>query len=143
MYFRNLPKNREPRRKQSGFGLPIAIFILVIMALIGAAAVSITQTSQDSLSNEVLSTRAFYSAESGAQYALGQLFTLDGSAATCSAPYASISLSSTGLAGCSATATCSSATIASKTYYTITSTGVCSFGSISATRQIEVMATLP
>lgn len=131
------------RQQQRGFSLPVVIFILVIMALIGAAAVSITQRSHDSLSSEVLSTRAFYSAESGVQYALGQIFTLDGSAATCSAPYATLSLTGSGFAGCSATASCSSRTIGSKTYYTITSTGNCAFGSHLASRQIEVMASNP
>ncbi len=131
------------KRRQHGFSLPIAIFILVIMSLIAAAAVSIMQSGMTGVSNEVLSTRAFYAAESGAQAAMNQLFPLNGAAANCPANYSSINHSSTGLANCTSSAQCSSQTIASKTYYTITSTGVCSAGDLAATRQVQVLAATP
>lgn len=131
------------KQQQRGFSLPVAIFILVIMALIGAAMVSIMQTSQQSLSTEVLSTRAFYAAESGAQAALGQLFPLDGSAATCSAPYPTQTYTTLGLNGCTASVTCSSLTTAGRSFYTLRSTGVCNVGGNNATRQIELMAKGP
>lgn len=129
--------------KQHGFSLPVAIFILVIMALIGAAAVTINERSHQGISSEVLSTRAFYAAESGAQYALGQLFTLDGSASSCAAPYPTLGLSATGLAGCNVTVSCTSTVVATKTYYVITSSGTCAFGNTSASRQLEIMAANP
>lgn len=130
-------------RTQRGFSLPVAIFILVIMALIGAAMVSIMQTSQQSVSTAVLSTRAFFAAESGAQQALGKLFTLDSSAASCLAPYPTLNFNATGLAGCNAVVSCSSSTIGSKTYYTLNSTGTCDLSSNRAVRQIEVRAATP
>ena len=128
---------------QRGFSLPVAIFILVIMALIGTALVNLSQSSHQALSQEVMSTRAFYAAESGAQFALSQLFPLNGAAATCSAPYPTVNMTATGLDGCSAVVNCSSNTIGTNTYYTLTSTGSCSFITTSATRQIELMAKSP
>ena len=131
------------KQRQRGFSLPVAIFILVVMALLGAAIVNIMLSGQQGVSSEVLSTRAFFSAESGAQYALAQVFPLDGSPGSCQAPYPTLNLTSTGLAGCSANVSCSSSTIGSNVYYTITSTGNCNFVDSSAVRQIELMARSP
>lgn len=127
---------------QQGFSLPVAVFILVIMALIGAAVVSLMEKGQEGVANEVMSTRAFFAAESGAQFALGQVFTLDGSPANCSA-YPQQNYTSTGIASCSASVQCSALTVGSRTYYTITSTGNCTTGTINSTRQIQLMAATP
>lgn len=127
-------------KHQHGFSLPVAIFILVIMALIAAAAVSIMQTGQSGVSNDVMSTRAFYAAESGAQNVLAQLFPLSGGAANCQASYPTITFNQTGLASCSADTQCTARTVGTRTYYTINSTGNCSSGDINATRQIEMLA---
>jgi MSHA biogenesis protein MshP len=129
-------------KQQTGFSLPIAIFILVIMALIAAAVVSIYTKSLAGVSQEVLSTRAFYSAESGAQHVLGQLFPLNGGAASCTAS-SSLNFSSTGLNNCAASMSCTATTVGSNTFYTITSTGSCSTGSTSTVRQIQIMARAP
>lgn len=131
------------RQRQHGFSLPIAIFILIVMALLGTAIVSIMLSNQKGVSSEVLSTRAFFSAESGAQYALGQIFPLDGSPGSCQAPYPTLNLTSTGLAGCNADVSCSNTTIGSNVFYTITSTGSCDFAGSSAVRQLELMARGP
>jgi len=127
---------------QKGFSLPIAIFILVIMALIATAAVSIFTKSLDSVNQEVLSTRAFYSAESGVQQVLGQLFPLNGGAANCAAN-TSLNFNATGLGSCQSSMTCNSTTIGAETFYNISSTGTCSTGNTVAVRQIEMMAKAP
>jgi MSHA biogenesis protein MshP len=126
-------------KQQSGFSLPIAIFILVIMALIAAAVVSIYNKGVAGVSQEILSTRAFYSAESGAQHVLGQLFPLNGAAANCAAS-SSLNFSSIGLNNCAASMSCTATTVGSNTFYTITSTGTCSTGSTTTVRQIQIMA---
>ena len=131
------------RRSQRGFSLPIAIFILVIMALIGAAMVTIMQNSQQSVSTAVLSTRAFFAAQSGAQYTLGQLFPLAGGAANCQASYPTLTFTTGGLAGCTATLSCTSRSIGGKSYYTLVSAGACAAGTNQAVRQIEVQARSP
>jgi len=130
-------------KHEQGFSLPVAIFILVIMALIAVAAVSIMETGQSGVSNDVMSTRAFYAAESGAQTVLAQIFPLNSGAANCQASYPTQTFSITGLANCTASTQCSARSVGSRTYYTITSTGNCSSGTISATRQIEMMAAGP
>ena len=130
-------------KRQQGFSLPVAIFILVIMALVAVAAVSIMETGQAGISNDVMSTRAFYAAESGAQHVLHQLFPLDGSAANCQANYPDQNFNITGLGNCLASAQCNTRIVGTKIYYIVTSTGVCSSGDISATRQIEMMAAAP
>jgi len=56
--------------RQRGFGLPLAVFIITVLALIGAAMVALTRTGQESVASEIQSIRAFYAAESGAQLAL-------------------------------------------------------------------------
>ncbi len=127
---------------QKGFSLPIAVFILIIMALIATAAVNILNKGLAGVSQEVLSTRAFYSAESGAQHVLGQLFPLNGGAANCAAS-SSLSFTSTGLNSCSATMSCNGTVIGSNTYYVISSTGNCSTGNIVSVRQIEITARTP
>jgi MSHA biogenesis protein MshP len=131
------------RHAQRGFSLPIAIFILVIMALLGAAMVTIMQNSQRSVGTAVLSTRAFFSAQSAAQYALGQLFPLNGGAANCPSTYPTITYTASGLAGCSAVVACSSSTISGKTFYKLNSTGTCDVSGNRAVRQIEMQARSP
>ncbi|MBI3562906.1 MAG: hypothetical protein HY080_14445 [Gammaproteobacteria bacterium] len=147
---RNWPTGRSaglraslPFNNMGGFSLPVAVFILVIMALLGTALVSLLQSSRTALGQEAVSTRAFYAAESGAQIALAQLFSLSGAPANCAASYPTTTFTASGLDGCNALVTCSSTTLGSSTYYTLTSTGSCSFANTSATRQIELMAKSP
>ena len=124
---------------QKGFSLPVAIFILILMALIAAAVVSIYSKSLDGVSQEVLSTRAFYAAESGAQHVLGQLFPLGGGAANCQAN-SSLTFSTNGLNNCQASMSCNSTTIGSQIFYNIQSTGDCTTGNTRTVRTIQMMA---
>jgi len=140
--FYKFTSSRLSTSRHKGFSLPAAIFILVVMALLAAAAVNLLNKGLKGVTQEVLSTRAFYSAESGAQYVLGQLFSLSGGVANCAAS-SSLNYSATGLAGCSSSMTCSSRSIGSVLYYSINSTGVCSSGSDRAVRQIELLARAP
>lgn len=129
--------------KQQGFSLPMAVFVIVIMAVIGTAAVSVLTTGQRSSADQIIATRSLYSAESGAQWVLSQLFPLDGSPANCLNSYPGLNFNATGIAGCSASTSCSSATVSGKTYYTIDSTGRCDFSSSSASRRIQILAAAP
>ena len=56
--------------------MPVAVFILVIMALLAAAIVQLSSPNNISAAQEILSTRAFYAAESGASWAMSQLFLM-------------------------------------------------------------------
>ena len=134
-------------KQQAGFGLPVAIFVLVIMALLAAAIVQLSSRNNLSSAQEVFSTRAFYAAESGASWAMSQLFfNSTGSAdktfsdAACSGPVngQSLTFSNEGLNGCRASLSCSAETIATTGYYRIVSTGTCGTGDVQATRVVEV-----
>ena len=133
----NIRKQSSVFNKQRGLGLPVALFIIVVMALIAVAVNNLNQNSSQSFAQNVLSTRAFYAAESGAQLRLNSV--VSASPCTCGA-------SSTenyvfdgdilGLAGCQASTACSAFTAAGETYCTIVSTGTCN--GTNASRQIEV-----
>ncbi len=139
----------EPcHRRQRGFGLPLAIFIITVLALIGAAMVALTRTGQEAVSSEVQSVRAFYAAESGAQLALVQVLPLTGGSIGvpgCNALSLNPAFTAPGLTGCNASVTCSGQTVDGHDYYRITSTGECRFGGSgnTARRRIEVMARGP
>jgi len=135
--------------KQGGYSLPIAVFILVIMALLAAAIVQLSSRNNLSSAQEVFSTRAFYAAESGASWAMSRLLFNTGSSVTkadsdiqCGNPVngKTINFTPAGLAGCSATLSCSVDTVGSTGYYSIVSTGVCGAGQVQATRVVEVGA---
>ena len=122
--------------RQRGFSMPIAVFILVIMTLLGTAMIQLVSTSHMSIANETLSTRAFYAAESGAQYGMNLLFPLDGTLPGCFAD-TTLNFNVNGLNGCSATTVCNfDGDFNGNAHYTIASTGQCD----NAIRQIQVGA---
>ena len=129
--------------KQQGFGLPAAIFVVTILALIIAATSNIQRNSAEGMTLQIQSSRAFYSAESGIQVALNLLLPPDGSAGRSCATspfFYQRNFTAAGLGNCSASVVCSSVTVNSETYYTLSSTGVCGTGIDRAQRQIEVRA---
>ena len=54
--------------QQSGFLLPAAIFLLVILAGLGAYAVNITTVQQNSATQDIQSIRAYHLARAGAEF---------------------------------------------------------------------------
>lgn len=127
--------------RQGGFSLPIAIFIIVIMALIGTAMVTLSETGQRSVASEVQSIRTFYAAETGAQLAIAQLLPLDGSAPGC--PAISNPPASADLNDCAVALSCTTLTHAGQDYYRVTSDATCDFAGQHTRRQIEVMVRAP
>lgn len=128
-------------RRQAGFGLPAAIFVITVLALVIAAMSSLLSSSARTVSLQVQSHRAFYSAESGLQLALNLLLPPGGSAArSCSvSPFYSQTFSVTGLNGCSVSVACRSITDSGDTFYTLSSQGRCGSGDDQAVRTLEVM----
>lgn len=135
--------------RESGFSLPVAIFILVVLALLGTAMTRLIATSSQSVAYEILSTRAFYAAESGVQWGMNRLFPPGGGGGSCAAAGGTLSFSQNGLGGCSATVSCSGPAAVtasgggSQNHFRLTSTGSCGTGADSATRRIEVGAVAP
>jgi MSHA biogenesis protein MshP len=120
-----------------GFSLPLAIFILVIVSLLALAIFRMTALNQNSVTQEVLTARALFAAESGAQAQMMRLFPLSG-IANCSAQ--TINFNSAGLNNCSASSTCVNRIVNGTTYYTIESNGRCTVAGFTALRTIEVEA---
>ena len=106
---------QSPFFKQSGLGLPVAIFIITIMSIIAVA------------------TRSFYAAESGAQ--LRAEVVLRTLPCSCGAN-ATYNFSVPGLNACRAVTSCDEFVANGDTFCTITSIGSCD--NINAQRTIEV-----
>ena len=120
-----------------GFSLPLALFILVIVSLLALGIFRMTALQQQSVVQEVLTTRALLAAESGAQAQMMRLFPLTGSG-LCAAQ--SITFSASGLDHCVANSICTSKTVDGTAYYFVESSGRCSVDQMSALRIIQVQA---
>ncbi len=120
---------------EKGSALVMVIFIMVVLALLLAALAYITAQSNQNSAYQIASTRAYWAAQSGAEWGTYQIAPATGSAASqCFSPnpaYPGIG-SIPGLKGCSATVACSSASTASTTSYQITSQGACPAGDLGA-----------
>lgn len=121
--------------KQAGIGLPATIFIITIMSLIAVAVNRLNDVSAMSFSQNVLSARAFYAAESGAQLRASTVLT--GPPCSCGAnPSVQFSFNVPGLSLCQADTVCNSFDANGETYCTVVSTGQCDGG--NSQRSIEV-----
>ena len=128
-------------KKQSGIGLPMALFIITILAMIIAAITDLEESSGVGFSLDVNSMRAFYAAESGAQVAMAEIFPASGGGGgSCGSVTPTLNFSKSGLNGCSVSVTCSQVTVDSVSYYTLKSTGSCGGGLDRAVRVIDVRA---
>lgn len=121
--------------KQSGISLPVALFIITIMSLIAVAVNQMSATSSQSYSQNLLSTRAFYAAESGAQ--LRAQDTLAAMPCSCGGS-ADVEYDFTviGLNQCSALTSCTSFIANGDTFCTVISIGRCN--NSNAERTVEV-----
>jgi len=122
------------KRNQHGSALVLAVFVIVVVMLLGASLVKLLSTSSETLAQEVLGTRALAAANSAMQAQLQKLFPLnDGPPTfTCPAPpstpasYQYDFSSIKGLFQCKAVVDCSNyATHNSINYYRLHSTGIC------------------
>ncbi len=117
----------------------MAIFVLVVVALLGAGMVSLLKNADESVAREVISTRALLAAESGAQRKIQQLFPTSG-APDCST-ISNLSLTGPGFGKCFVDVACVAVSPeGTDTYYAVTSTGRCETASDTAVRVIEVQA---
>ncbi|MBU2845298.1 hypothetical protein ACSDBR_00065 [Acidithiobacillus ferriphilus] len=120
---------------EKGSALVMVIFIMVVLALLLAALAYITAQSNQNTAYQIASTRAYWAAQSGAEWGTYQITSATGRAASqCFSPspaYPAIG-SIPELKGCSAKVACSSARTASTTSYQITSQGACPAGNLGA-----------
>lgn len=63
----------EPRGRQRGFAAIAAVFLLVVLAALGAFIVQVSSGQQLGSAQDVQSTRAYWAARAGVEWALGSL----------------------------------------------------------------------
>ncbi|WP_404368108.1 hypothetical protein [Marinobacter sp.] len=125
---------------QRGAGLPLALFIITVLALLVAGMAQLQESSAGAVSLQIQSQRAFFAAESGAQAGVAEVL----SGASCGAVNSPKTFTVSGLNGCEALLDCSSvqADIEGnsdlETVFTLTSTGQCGAGPDFAQRVVEV-----
>lgn len=134
----------KTRKQQSGIGIPAAIFVITLLAILAVAINSLVLDNAETFQEEVLLTRAFYAAESGAGFAMNALFPPDefplyqkdgGNTAVCDEGPRLYTLQAEGLNACMVSVSCDTdATVAGVEYYTITSAATCD----DVTRTVQV-----
>lgn len=131
------------RIRESGSALVIAIFVLVIMALLGSALIRMQSSSAETVVYEVMGTRAYAAAQTGIQWQLTEIFPLNTTAITlCKTNIVEPTLSGVeGLKNCWFDIQCDDdISHDGVQYYTLTSTGSCSIAGIETSRTIEIEA---
>jgi len=129
--------------QQKGSAIVIAIFVIVVMALLAAGLVKILASTAESVAYEVIGTRAYAAAQTGAQWQLLEVFPHDTDTRTaCQSTITEPDFSSVeGLKDCTATVTCNDdGEFDGTTYYIITSVGKCEVGGVITSRTVEIEA---
>ena len=126
---------RSAPAKERGISIVLAIFVLVVLSALGASMIRLISSGADSTAREVVSTRAFLAAESGAQRMLNQIFLGAGCA-----DFSNWQPGGDGLSGCRIDVTCDAVTVDAINYYTLQSTGQCGPTDLPAVRIVEVQA---
>lgn len=140
------------QRKQIGGALPIAIFIIVFMSLLGGAMVRVLSDLNRATISDVYGARSYAAARSGAEIFLTRLFPHDEAVdieqcevRSDSEPQTTLQLSfsTQGLTGCSATVSCDRFVLPDPfdgVHFRIISAGSCIVGNQSYSKQIILEA---
>ncbi len=113
--------------KQQGSALVMAVFIIVVVLLLATALANMLSSSSNTIAYQVIGTRAFAAANSGAEMRLKSLFPLSSTAQLCdstSIPTDTIR-NTAGLNNCFISVSCTNFEHESVIYYHIESTGTC------------------
>lgn len=140
---------------QTGSALMMALFIIIVLILLGGALVKVLSTSSETIAQEVIGTRAYMAANSAMQAELQKLFPLNAGALQCDENIAGIFnhdfSAAAGLYHCKAKTSCKLYATNSQTnekFYRLTSVGKCastalasnSKNSVVSSRKIQVEA---
>ncbi len=143
------PDRRYNLKRQQGFLIPLALFILVGMLALSLTAARLTGQSSTSSTLEMLSTQAFFAAESGGQYAMYKLFSgvtsQAGTDSNCATLAETVNFPNTalGLSACAVNISCTATASGGTGFYTLTSAASCGSGDLSAQRSIQISASMP
>jgi MSHA biogenesis protein MshP len=138
--------NKLMLKNHQGSALMLALFIIIVLTLLGGALVKILSTSSETIAQEVIGTRALMAANSAMQAELSLLFPLSIDLATpqptgtCNAtntyPLQTSGNDIHGLYHCRASTTCKPYHNRELiTYYRLTSTGECGSSDIPKTTE--------
>jgi MSHA biogenesis protein MshP len=121
------------RKSASGFALPTAIFLLVVLAALGVFMVTLSGTHQAAPRHSLLAARVYFGAKAGLEWGIHQAIA----AGSCVG--GTPAMTGAGLTGVNATVLCTSTAHTGGTVYRITSTAVSgTFGTIDyAQRRME------
>ncbi|WP_448565570.1 PilX N-terminal domain-containing pilus assembly protein [Thalassotalea ganghwensis] len=140
------PRQKLTRKSfANGSALVVAIFVIIVISLLGVALIKMLSTEAESIAYEVMGTRAFQAAQSGMQRQLQQVFPLSSPARACLAPAQTFSFAATnaqgrGLTNCQAFVTCNQDVVNEVPYYQLTSEGQCQIAGVITSRKIAVEA---
>ena len=128
--FLSLASDGDIQQNIRGSALILALFVMIVIALLGATLMEILATSSEGVAQEVLGTRALAAANSAMQGELQKLFPLNGTGggvcpATQPQPYDFTAIA--GLYNCKAQVTCNNYVTGSDgtKYFRLKSTGTC------------------
>lgn len=129
------------QRKQRGSMLVIALFIIIVLAILGLAMLRMLAASADSVVSEVYGQRALNAARSGVEQAVSGAFPLSG-ASNCPANYNFTFTNTPGLGNCSYTSACDVVSVDDSgdvyQYFRITAQGSCIAGDTVVSRNVSV-----
>ena len=139
-------------KKQQGWLMPVAAFIVVVMGLLAAGMALVSSQTSISTAQEQISLQAFYAAEAGAQLGMNRVFydtTLAISRASATSACnifngTNVAFAADGMQNCQTTISCSP-TIDSgdtTTFFNISSTAQCGIAPVTAQRTVDVSAYL-
>jgi len=147
--FLNLSRNTKSLNKQKGSALVLALFIMIVMTLLGTALVRMISSNAETIVYEVLGTRAYQAAQAGAQRKLSEVFPLNATTppmpptpGQCLGSKSYDFSAIVGLENCKASdVECIiGPTVQDITYYTVISTGQCNIAGVFTSRTIEIEA---
>ena len=139
------PMSTALRLHQGGSMLVLALFVIIVFALLGLALTKVLSASSQSTVYEVYGQRALNAARSGAEAQIALAFPLTGSGSCASSPVFTFS-GVPGLENCQYSAQCVQKNVVdtesavSADHYQFTSTGQCSAGNIIVSRTVYVDA---
>ena len=135
-------KNAAKIFVQAGIGIPAAIFVITLLAIIAVAVNQLVGQNAQVYEEELNLTRAFYAAETGAGFAMNTIYPPEeypayATTAECAAGPRVYNLSVDGINSCSASVACTLVTISGSNYATVESEGTC--GDVTRTIQVRTV----
>lgn len=132
------------KNHQRGVSMVMAIFVIVVLSLLAAAMLRTMSAGSDIVARDILSARAFLTAESGAQLRLSDLFE-GGAACTSDCPVMAVQtyggMANSSWLNCEATVQCCRIQPGTgEDHYRLISTGRCGPAADQAVRVVEVQA---